>query len=115
MRGARGRQLAIWINVYEAHGVLVHARAVVLGHLLVDHQIVLQSLLPVDVILLHHRVGVHLVEAGPVEHVGIRLIRRVLLAHHLAFADVGHRVASAEADFDRRVSINLSIVIVACR
>ena len=106
MRGARSRQLTIRVNVDEAHGILAHARTVVLSQLLIDHQIVFQSLFPIYFILFYHRVGVHLVNARAVQHVGIRLIGRILLAQHLSLAYVGHRVAAAEADLDWCVRVD---------
>lgn len=114
VRGARSRELTVRVNVDEAHCVLAHARTIVLTHLLIDHQIVLQSLFPIYFILFYHRVGIHLVDATAVEHVRVSLVRRVLLAQHLSLAYVGHGVASAEADLDGRVridSIHVSSVV----
>lgn len=106
MRGAGRRKLAVRVDVDEAHGVLAHSWAVVLGHLLIDHQIVLQCLFPIDFVLFYHRVGIHLVDAGAVKHVRVGLVGRILLAQHLSLANVGHRVAAAEADLHRRVPID---------
>lgn len=106
VRGAGSGQLTVRVDVDEAHGVLAHAWTIVLSHLLIDHQIVFQSLFPIYFVLFYHRVGIHLVDAGAVQHVGVRLIGRVLLAQHLPLAYVGHRVAAAEADLDGGVRVD---------
>lgn len=52
--GARGRKLALGVDVGVAESVLAQTGTIVESHLLVLHEIDFQSLLPVGVVVLNH-------------------------------------------------------------